>query len=119
MYEREKTIDVLKRLKSQENKPTPEQYKKPEKKREPEPVKIINLPQKKIEGLMQRIEEIRKKMKSGSQSYFNLYYDLKNAEQNFLKEVNLIKEKNFQIPETTMLRISNMVNSIRQGVEKK
>lgn len=113
MYERERTIDVLKRLKSQENKPVPESYQKIIKKEEP--VKIINLPQRNIENLITKIEELRRKMKTGSQSYFNLYYDLKNAEQLFLKEVNLIKEKNFQIPETTMMRINNIINGINKG----
>lgn len=113
MYERERTVDVLKRLKSQESKPVPESYQKTVKKEEP--VKIINLPQRNIENLITKIEELRRKMKTGSQSYFSLYYDLKNAEQLFLKEVNLIKEKNFQIPETTMMRINNIINGINKG----
>ncbi len=117
MYERERTIDVLKRLKAQESKPIPESYNKPIKKEEPAPVKIVNLPQRNIENTMQKIEEIRKKMKSGSNSYFNLYYDLKNAEQAFLKEAALLKEKKFQVPETTITRINNMVNSIRKDVK--
>jgi len=118
MYEREKTIDVLRRLKAQENKPVPVDYKKPPVKEiqlNKEQVKIVNLPQKKIETAMQKIEELRKKMKAGSSNYFNMYYDLKNAEQEFLKEAKLIKEKNFQIPETTALRINDMMKSIKQN----
>ena len=113
MYERERTIDVLKRLKSQETKPVPESYQKIVKKEEI--VKIINIPQRNVENLITKIDELRRKMKTGSQSYFSLYYDLKNAEQLFLKEVNLIKEKNFQIPETTMIRINNILNGINKG----
>jgi|SRR3989344_3908006 len=113
MYERERTVDVLKRLKSQESRPVPESYQKIAKKEEV--VKIVNIPQRNIENLITKIDELRRKMKTGSQSYFNLYYDLKNAEQLFLKEVNLIKEKNFQIPETTMMRINNILNSINKG----
>ncbi len=112
MYERERTVDVLKRLKSQENRPTPEIYQRKEVKKVEE-VKIVNLPQRSIENSMQKIEEIRKKMKTGSNSYFNLYYDLKNAEQSFLKEVEKAKEKNYQIPQTTMIRIDNMTNTIK------
>ena len=117
MEERERTIDVLKRLKAQESKPLPEAYKKIEIRKE-EPIKIVNLPQRNIENLMQKIEEIRKKMKSGNQGYFNLYYDLKNAEQEFLKEANLVREKKFQIPGITMKRVDEMANSIRSGVKK-
>ena len=120
MYEREKTIDVLRRLKAQENKPTPEIYVKTAKKEEP--VKIVNLPQRKIEDLMHKVEEIRKKMKTGntgSSGYFNLYYDLKNAEQNFVKEGLILKGKNFQIPETTMKRVDEMLNSIKTNEVKK
>ena len=113
MYERERTVDVLKRLKSQESKPVPESYQKIVKKEEI--VKIVNIPQRNVENLITKIDELRRKMKTGSQSYFNLYYDLKSAEQLFLKEVNLIKEKNFQIPETTMMRINNILNSINKG----
>ena len=41
-------------------------------------------------------------MKTGSGgSYFNLYYDLKNAEENFVREAKVLKEKNFNIPGTT------------------
>ena|SRR3989344_3147809 len=120
MYEREKTIDVLRRLKSQEDKPTPEIYNKPAKKEEP--VKIINLPQRKIEDLMHKVEDIRKRMKTGntgSSGYFNLYYDLKNAEQSFVKEALILKEKNFQIPETTMKRVELMLSNIKtDGVKK-
>jgi molecular chaperone GrpE (heat shock protein) len=107
--EREKTIDVLRRLKAQESKPKPklESFSsiKQNIKRE-EPVQIINIPQRNIENLMHKIEELEKRMKTGSQSYFNLYYDLRNAEQNFMREVERIKKQNFQIPETTMRRVN-------------
>ena len=119
MYDRGRTIDVLKKLKAQENKPVPEVYKKPVRTQEEIPVKIINFPQKKIESLMQKIEEIRKKMKSGNEGYFNLYYDLRNAEQDFLKEAKILKEKNFNIPGITMKRVDMMLNSIKQAGEKK
>ena len=122
MYEREKTIDVLRRLKSQESKPKPnfESYssspQKPNVVKREEPVQIVNLPQRNIENLMRKIEEIEKRMKSGSSSYFNLYYDLKNAEQNFLKEVEKIKRGSFQIPETSMKRINERVSMIEKRI---
>lgn len=120
MYEREKTIDVLRRLKAQEEKPKPklESYSnypiKPKPVIKEEPVQIINIPQRNIENLMHKLDEIDKRMKTGSSSYFNLYYDLKNAEQNFMKEVERIKKQNFQIPETTMKRINERVNIIEK-----
>ena len=117
MYERERTVDVLKRLKSQESRPVPESYQKIAKKEEV--VKIVNIPQRNIENLITKIDELRRKMKTGSQSYFNLYYDLKNAEQNFLKEGLILKGKNFQIPETTMKRVDEMLNSIKTNEVKK
>ena len=79
MYERERTIDVLKRLKAQESKPNPEGYGYSKVVKQ-EPVKIVNIPQKNVEDAMKRVEEIKKKMKQGSQNYFNLYHDLKTAE---------------------------------------
>ena len=119
MYEREKTIDVLRRLKSQESRPNPEMYNKPKQEVKKEEVKIVNLPQRKIEGLIQRIDEIRRKMKTGSGgSYFNLYYDLKNAEENFVREAKVLKEKNFNIPGTTMRRINEMLSTIKTGDKK-
>lgn len=116
MQERERTIDVLRRLKAQESKPIPEQYKKIIKKEEP--VKIVNFPQKRIEDLMHKVEDLRRKMKTTNTGYFNVYHDLKNAEQDFLKEAILLKGKNFQIPQTTMLRVENMLNTIKQGEKK-
>lgn len=118
--EREKTIDVLRRLKAQEDKPKPklESYSfstpKPKTVIKEEQIQIINIPQRNIENLMHKIEEFERKMKSGSSSYFNLYYDLKNAEQNFIKEVERIKRANFQIPEITMRRINGRVNMIEK-----
>lgn len=118
--QREKTIDVLRRLKAQEDKPRPNlesySFSKPQQivRREPEPVQIINIPQRNVENLMHKIEELERKMKSGSNSYFDLYYDLKNAEQNFIKEVERIKKSSFQIPDTTMKRINDRVNQIQK-----
>ena len=111
MYQRESVIEVLKRLKAQESKPVPEQYKKEVKKEE---VKIVNIPQRNIEGIMHKIEDLRKKMKLGNGKYFDLYHELKSTEQQFLKEASLIKEKNFQIPETTMMRVNEMLKGIRR-----
>jgi predicted nucleic acid-binding Zn-ribbon protein len=116
--QREKTIDVLRRLKAQEEKPKPklESYStiKPKPALKEEPVQIINIPQRNIENLMHKLDEIDRRMKTGSNSYFNLYYDLKNAEQNFMREVERIKKQNFQIPETTMKRINERVNIIEK-----
>ena len=116
--QREKTIDVLRRLKAQEDKPKPSMesysFSKPPviTKREPEPVQIVNIPQRNIENLMHKIEELERKMKSGSQSYFDLYYDLKTAEQNFMREAERIKRSSFQIPDTTMRRIDEKMSLI-------
>ena len=118
MYEREKTIDVLRRLKAQESKPTPRMesysFSKPKIIPREEPVQIINIPQRNVENLMHKIEDLEKKMKSGTRSYFDLYYDLKNAEQNFMKEAERIKKQNFQIPETTMRRINERISIIEK-----
>jgi len=113
---REKTVDVLKRLKAQEEKPKPklESFSTAKPAKKEEPVQIINIPQRNIENLMHKLDEIDRRMKAGSNSYFNLYYDLKNAEQTFLKETERIKKQNFQIPETTMKRINERVNSIEK-----
>ena len=113
---REKTVDVLKRLKAQEEKPKPklESFSTAKSAKKEEPVQIINIPQRNIENLMHKLDEIDRRMKAGSNSYFNLYYDLKNAEQTFLKETERIKKQNFQIPETTMKRINERVNSIEK-----
>ncbi|MEK6932408.1 MAG: hypothetical protein AABW56_01280 [Nanoarchaeota archaeon] len=119
MYEREKTIDVLRRLKSQESKPNPDMYNKPKQEIKKEEIKIVNLPQRKVESLIQRIDEIRRKMKNGSGGgYFNLYYDLKNAEENFVREAKVLKEKKFDIPQTTMRRVDEMLNTIKTGDRK-
>ena len=110
MEKRESTLDVLKRLKSQEGKPTPEVYKKDVKKEEP--VKIVNIPQRNVENLLHKIEELERKMKVGSGDYFSLYHELNNAEQLFLKDVQKIKQQNFQIPETTMARVNSRASLI-------
>ena len=111
MYQREPVIEVLKRLKAQEDKPVPVDYKKETKKEE---VKIVNIPQRNIENIMHKIEDLRKKMKNGSGKYFDFYYELKDIEQQFLKEASIIKEKNFRIPETTMMRVNEMLKGIRR-----
>lgn len=123
--QREKTIDVLRRLKAQESMPKPKlesfsTVQKPVKREEP--VQIINIPQRNMENLIHKLDEIDRKMKSGSNSYFNLYYDLKNAEQTFLREVEKVKRGNFQIPETTMKRMNERISLIEKknsmGVKK-
>ncbi len=113
---REKTIEVLKRLKAQEEKPKPrlESFSNNKQMKKEEPVQIINIPQRNIENLMHKINEIERRMKTGSNSYFNSYYDLKNAEETFIKEVEKIKKYNFQIPEITMKRINEKVALIER-----
>jgi len=116
MFEREKTSEVLKRLKAQEATPKPklESFSNAKPVKKEEPVQIINLPQRNVENLMHKIDEIEKRMKNGTGSYFNFYYDLKNAEDNFMKEVDKVKKNNFQIPETTMKRVNEKVSLIER-----
>ncbi len=119
--QREKTIDVLKRLKAQEDKPQAKlesfsfSSQKPVLKQEE--TKIVNLPQRNIEALMHKIEEIERKMKSGnvgSTGYFSLYYELKNVEQTFLREAEKVLKQDFQIPQTTLNRVKARVELIKQ-----
>ena len=125
--QREKTIDVLKRLKAQEDKPRAKlesfsfSSQKPALKQEES--KVLNLPQRNIESLMHKIEEIERKMKSGNvgkTGYFNLYYELKNAEQTFLREAEKVLKQDFQIPQTTLNRVKTRVGLIKsRQMEKK
>ena len=110
MEKRESTLEVLKRLKSQEGRPMPEVYRKEIKKEEP--VKIVNIPQRNVENLLHKMEELERKMKNGTGNYFGLYHELNNAEQVFLKEAQRIKQQNFQIPEPTMNRVNSRLSLI-------
>ena len=112
---REKTVDVLRRLKAQESKPKAklESYSFSNPKPKQEEFKSSNLPQRNIEALLHKIEEIERKMKTGNVSYFNLYYELKNAEQTFLREAEKALKQDFQIPKTTLDRVKSRVEIIK------
>src|SRR3989344_7776511 len=112
---REKTVDVLRRLKAQEGKPKAklESYSFSDQKPKQEEFKSSNLPQRNIETLLHKIEEIERKMKTGNVSYFNLYYELKNAEQTFLREAEKALKQDFQIPKTTLDRVKSRVEIIK------
>ena len=103
---RESTIDVLKRLKSQEAKPSAKlEYYGP---RNPlvidkyeeirvEPPKARNIPEQRIISIINEIDRIEKKMRDDSSNYLSWYYDLNKQEDRFLKEVDMIERQNLEI----------------------
>ncbi len=103
---RESTLDVLKRLKSQESRASAKlEYFGP---RNPvvvdkydnvriEVPKPRNIPEQRITSAMNDIERLEKKMRDDSSNYLSLYYDLGKAEEKFLKEVDMIERQNLEI----------------------
>jgi len=93
---RESTIDVLRRLKSQEGKSF--EKKDPfilEKGDDGFPT-VKTLPESNVITLLTKIEALERQMKDG-ENYLSLYYDMKNLEEKFLRMAEQIERHNFQV----------------------
>ncbi len=101
---RESTIDVLKRLKSQEGKSF--------ERRDPFVLErgddgfpaVKTLPESNIIALLTKIEALEREMKGGD-NYLSLYYDMKNLEEKFLRMAEQIERHNFQVSQDAKKRI--------------
>ncbi len=113
---RESTLEVLRRLKSQESRPSAKlEYYGP---RNPivvdkydnvkiEVPKPRNIPEQRITSAMNDIERLEKKMHDDSSNYLSLYYDLGKAEEKFLKEVDMIERQNLEISNELKAKIES------------
>ncbi|MBU4502846.1 MAG: hypothetical protein KKA79_09700 [Nanoarchaeota archaeon] len=69
----------------------------------------------KVEKAIKKIESIKDQMKS-SDNFLNYFYDLKNAEQDFLKLLNEAEEKHVDFPENFVKRVAEVKKNIRSKV---
>ncbi|MEA3378174.1 MAG: hypothetical protein U9Q69_00895 [Nanoarchaeota archaeon] len=67
---------------------------------------------KKIEQAIRDIENIKNKM-HGSNTYLSLFYDLKKAEKNFLKVLDLANEEDIEFPDFLKKKIDEIKSKVR------
>ncbi len=104
---REPTVEILKRLKEQEAKPKAklESFSFGKKQDiivdKPEQTTVFrerpkNIPEHNIDMLMRDIESLERKMKETS-NYLSLFYEMKESEEKFMKNVEFLEKQNIQI----------------------
>lgn len=69
----------------------------------------------KVEKAIRKIEGIKEKMTS-SQGFMNLFYDLKDAEQQFLGLLKEAEEKHIDFPDSLLKRIEEIKDKIRSKI---
>ncbi len=117
---REEVVSVRDRLESLKERPKlvrrpieptfPDMNKKEEGKKVITPESVM---QKKIEKAMSKIEEYKKKMHNSPNSYLSLFYDLKQAEKDFLTLLEEADSKSVTFSGTTLSRIEKVKKQIR------
>ena len=71
--------------------------------------------QKKVEKVIKRIESIKEKMKT-SETFINYFYDLKQAEKEFLTLLETAEEKHIDFSDEFAERIKEVKNKIRTKI---
>lgn len=74
-------------------------------------VNIKTVPENNIEKTLHKINMLRDRMKDSS-GYLALYYDLKEAEGQFMREVEILERKGFTVSEQTLKRVKAMKDRI-------
>lgn len=75
---------------------------------------LKSVPDYNIEKTIHKVNMLRDKMKDTS-GYLALYYDLKEAEGQFMKEVEVLERKGFTVSEQTMKRVKAMKDRIMKN----
>jgi len=106
----ESVRDRLERLKAEEPKPKPKiEYYHYESKRESI---ATNIPERNVEIILKRIDEIERKMNLGEGNYLGFFYDLKALEEQFINELDSIKRNNLDISEALWKKIKQRKDQI-------
>ena len=83
---------------------------------DPRPEKVLLSPEsvfmRKLEKVMKRISELKKKMNSDSGQYLSLYYDLKKAEQEFLELVDHPEVQYLDLSDIFMSKVKELKKEI-------
>ena len=81
----------------------------------PVPEKTLkSVPDQNIEKTVHKINMLRDRMKDTA-GYLSLYYDLKEAEGQFMREVEVLERKGFTVSEATMKRVKAMKDRIMKN----
>lgn len=72
---------------------------------------LKTVPENNIEKTLHKINMLRDRMKDTS-GYLALYYDLKEAEGQFMREVEVLERKGFTVSEQTLKRVKAMKDRI-------
>lgn len=126
---REPTVEILKRLKEQEAKPRAKLETFSVEKRQdvivdkPQQTTVFrerpeNIPEHNIDMLMRDIESLERKMKDTS-NYLSLFYEMKELEEKFMKNVEFIEKQNIQIGPDIKKRIEYRKGIIERKREVK
>ena len=75
---------------------------------------LKSVPDYNIEKTIHKVNMLRDKMKDTS-GYLALYYDLKEAEGQFMKEVEVLERKGFAVSEQTMKCVKAMKDRIMKN----
>ncbi len=75
---------------------------------------VKTVPENNIEKTVHRINMLRDRMKDTS-GYLSLYYDLKEAEGQFMREVEILERKGFSVSEQTLKRVKAMKDRIMKN----
>lgn len=75
---------------------------------------LKSVPDYNIDKTMHKVNMLRDRMKDTS-GYLALYYDLKEAEGQFMKEVEVLERKGFTVSEQTMKRVNAMKDRIMKN----
>ena len=109
----------LERLKKNPKKvPKPLDVVIPEKEHKPAPESSLTsekVHQKKVEKVIKKIESIKEKMKT-SETFINYFYDLRQAEKEFLVLLEKAEEKNIDFSDEFAKRIKEVKNKIRTKI---
>ena len=76
--------------------------------------KLKSVPDYNIEKTIHKVNMLRDRMKDTS-GYLALYYDLKEAEGQFMKEVEVLERKGFTVSEQTLKRVNAMKDRIMKN----
>ncbi len=68
--------------------------------------------QQKLEKAIKKMDSIREKMKT-STTFINYFYDLKQAEKEFLDLLEKVEEKHIDFPDNFVKRIEDAKSKIR------
>ena len=71
--------------------------------------------QQKIEKAIRKIENMKERMKT-SENFVNYFYDLKQAENEFLELLSKAEEKHVDFPDNFIQRISSIKDKIRSKI---